>query len=583
MGHFFKKFLVVLGGITLFSIVLSLSGIIFASFKTLKVQDNSYLELSFDGDLEEKTAEGLQSFFSPHVSLRSVVETLTHASQDPKIVGILLRLNQQSPAGFGQIQELRNALKRFSQKGKKVIVHCDTFGESSSGMAAYYLASVGQEIWLQSLGSLNITGFGVEIPFLRKFLDDYGVTARILRREGYKTAMDFLTHEGLSPQNREDLEKILTARLKQFITDISQDRQLNPSHMREYIDRAPIVTAETAKKMGLIDHIGYIEDLYTSLKAKMKEAGQFVQFKKYAESLPKIKAKNKIAIIYAVGPIMRTSERGNPLSLDAVTKAEEVRKAFEEALKDPHVKAIVFRINSPGGSAVASDTIWGAAEQAKIKGIPVIASMGDVAASGGYMVALPAKKIVANPATITGSIGVYGGKLVTNALWEKLKIHWQSVQVGQKAMIWNSVKDYSKEELEAVNESLDQIYDIFMQRVSVARKLPLNEVRKLAQGHVWTGDEALSRGLVDVLGDMELAITIAKEEVGLKKDEVVKLEIFPRETTLIEKLRMLLTGNSSSLSLKGGVYEIFKMIKVSFKSMVIESLYSPLSAYFENN
>ncbi|AIL12541.1 hypothetical protein IM40_01810 [Candidatus Paracaedimonas acanthamoebae] len=572
-----------LGGITLFSIVISLAGIIFVSFKALKVKENSYLELSLDGPLEEKTIDGVQSFLNPRPSLRLMIETLDHASQDPKILGVLLRLNQQSPMGFGQVQELRNALKRFSKKGKHIVVHCDTFGENTSGMTAYYLASAGQEIWMQPIGSLNITGLGIEIPFLRKFLDDYGITARILRREEYKTAMDFLTHEGLSSQNREDLEKILTTRLKQMIKDVSQDRQLSPSQVREYIDRAPIVKAQSAKEMRLIDQIGYIEELYAYLQRKIKAPVQFVQFKQYSRVLPKLKRGNKIAIIYAVGPIMRTSERVNPLTLESVVSAEEVRKAFEDALKDPQVKAIVFRINSPGGSAVASDTIWGAVEQAKTKGIPVIASMGDVAASGGYMVALPAKKIIANPATITGSIGVYGGKLVTDAFWEKLKIHWQSVQVGQKALIWNSVKEYSKEELEAINETLDQIYEVFMQRVSLARKLPLSDVRNIAQGHVWTGDEALNKGLIDALGDMELAISIAKKEAGFKEGEVMRLETFPRETAFIEKLKLFLTGNSSVLSLNGGVYEFFKVVRSAFKSTIIDSLYSPLAAYFESN
>lgn len=583
MSHIFKKFLVFLGAITLLSIIVSLAGIIFVSFKTFKVKENSYLELSLDGPLEEKMLDGVQALLNPRPTLRLIINTLDYASQDPKILGLLLKLNQQSPMGLGQVQELRNALKRFSKKGKHVIVHCDTFGENTSGMAAYYLASASQEIWMQPIGSLNIIGLGVEIPFLRKFLDDYGITARILRREEYKTAMDFLTHEGLSSQNREDLEKILTSRLKQIIRDVAQDRQLTPSHVREYIDRAPIVKTQSAKEMGLIDDIGYIEELYASLQKKAKEPVQFVQFKQYAQSLPKLKAQSKIAVIYAIGPIMRTAEGVNPLALESVVSAEEVRKAFEDALKDPHVKAIVFRINSPGGSAVASDTIWGAVEHAKTKGIPVIASMGDVAASGGYMVALPAKKIVANPATITGSIGVYGGKLVTEAFWKKLKIDWQSVQVGQKALIWNSVKEYSKDELDAINKTLDQIYEIFMQRVSLARKLPLSEVRKVAQGHIWTGDEALNKGLVDVLGDMEQAIHIAKKEAGFKEGEAVRLETFPRESTFMEKAKLLITGNSSSISLDGGVYAFFKMARSLFKSMVIDSLYSPLAAYFENN
>lgn len=583
MRHLFKKFLGLLGGITLSIIVISLMGVIFVSFKSFKVPENSYLELALEGPLEESSKNSLQSLLSPRPSLRLMVETLDYARHDPKILGVLIRLNHPIVMGLGQVQELRNALKRFSEKGKRVVVQCDTFGENTSGMAAYYLASASQEIWLQPLGSLNITGLGVEIPFLRKFLDQYGVAARILRREEYKTAMDFLTHEEISPQNREDLEKILTARLQQIVKDIAQDRQLNPSQVREYIDRAPIIKAQSAKEMGLIDHIGYIEDVYTTLKRTSKKTLEFVSFKQYVRIPPKPTGKNKIALIYATGPIMRTSEGVNPLALESAAEAEEIRKAFETALKDSQVKAIVFRINSPGGSAVASDTIWGAVEKAKTKGIPVIASMGDVAASGGYMIALPASKIVANSATITGSIGVYGGKLVTESFWEKLKIHWQSVQVGQKALIWNSVKEYSTEELKTMNEALDQIYEIFMQRVSLARKLSLNEVRKIAQGHIWTGDAALQKGLIDALGDMEFAIRIAKKEAGFKEDNVVKLETFPHETTFIEKLKLLLTGTFPALTLSEKAYAFFKIINSSFRSVVIDSLYSPLAAYIDNH
>jgi protease-4 len=583
MRQIFRNFLVFLGGMTLFSIVLSLAGVIFISSKSLKVSENSYLEITLEGALEEAATRDFQSFLSPRPSLRVVVETLNHASKDPKILGVLLRVNQISPLGLGQVQELRMALKRFSKKGKHVVVHSDTFGENTSGMAAYYLASASQEIWMQPIGSLNITGFGVEIPFLRKFLDEYGITARILRREDYKTAMDFLTHEGLTSQNRTDLETILKTTLKQVITDVSLDRQLKPTQLREYIDRAPIIKAQSAKEMGLIDHIGYIDELHKSLRNKTKLPVQFVQFKQYARTLPTVKGSNKIAVIYAIGPIMRSFEGGNPLALESIVNAEEVRKAFEDALKDPQVKAIVFRVNSPGGSAVASDTIWRAVENAKEKRIPVIVSMGDVAASGGYMVALPATKIVANPATITGSIGVYGGKLVTDSFWKKLKIHWQSVQVGQKALMWNSVKDYSTEELKAMNEALDQIYEVFMERVSLARKMPLNRVRELAQGHVWTGEDALRKGLIDALGDMEFAINMAKKEAGFKEGEVMRLEIFPRETTFIGRVKSLLTGDTLSLSLSGGFYTFFRMLKSCFKSFSIDSLYSLTASHFENN
>lgn len=582
MRHFFKKFISLLGGLTFSMIVLSVIVGAFVSSKSFKVPENSYLELTFEGPLEENSNTSLQSLLKPQPSLRLMVEALDYAGHDPKILGVLIRLTQPLEMGLGQIQELRNALKRFSAKSKHVVVQCDTFGENTSGMAAYYLASAAQEIWLQPLGSLNITDLGVEIPFLRKFLDHYGVTARILRREEYKTAMDFLTHEEMSAQNREDLEKILTARLHQIVKDVAQDRHLNPSDVRQYVDQAPLVKAEQAKEKGLIHHIGYIEDVYTSLKNISKKSLEFISFKQYVRTLPKSMGKNKIAVIYATGPIMRTSEGVNPLALDSTAKAEEIRAAFETALKDSHVKAIVFRINSPGGSAVASDTIWGAVEKAKTKGIPVIASMGDVAASGGYMVALPATKIVANPATITGSIGVYGGKLVTASFWEKLKIHWQSAQVGQNALIWNSVKEYSADELNVMNQTLDHIYEVFMQRVSLARNLSLSDVRKIAQGHIWTGDEALQKGLIDALGDMEFALRLAKKEAGFKENDVVRLETFPRETTVVEKLKLLLTGTSTSLSLPEKMYAFLKIINSSFRSLVIDSLYSPLAAHFDN-
>ncbi len=583
LKNIFSKLIFLLGSMTLFSLVLTLAGGLFVSFKVQKVPEDSYLELFLDGPLEERATKNLQSFFKPPLTLHALIDTLNHASRDARIRGILVRLNQQSPIGLGHVQELRNALKKLVSKGKHVVVHSDTFGENSSGMSSYYLASACQEIWLQPLGSLNITGFGVEIPFLRKFLDEYGVKAHILRREEYKTAMNFLTHEDLSPQNREDLENILNLRLKQFVQDVAADRKLSQDQLEKYIHLAPIFNAQMAKEMKLIDHIGYIEELYASLRTKAKPSLKFISIKQYASTLPKIKGDKKIAVIYAVGAIMRSSDGINPLSLESIANAEEIRKAFEDALKDPHVKAIVFKIDSPGGSAIASDTIWGAVERAKAKGIPVIASMGNVAASGGYMVALPAQKIVANPATVTGSIGVYGGKLVTDSLWEKLKINWQGVKVGQKALMWESVKEYSPEELKSINGSLDQIYEVFMQRVSKARNIPFNEVHKIAQGHVWTGDEALKKGLVDVLGDMEVAVNIAKQKAGVKEDEAVTLEVFPRELSLLGKLKLILTGESLILSLQGSLNSLLKSFVSSFKVFMGTCLYSSTASEFEGN
>ncbi len=583
LKNIFSKLVFLLGSLTLFLLVLTFARVLFVSFKGQKIPQNSYLELLLDAPLEERATQDLQSFLKPRLTLHSLIGALNHASQDAKIRGVLIRLNQQVPIGLGHVQELRNALKKFALKGKHVVIHCDTFGENGSGMSSYYLASACQEIWLQPLGSLNITGFGVEIPFLRKFLDEYGVKAHIIRREEYKTAMDFLTHESLSPQNHEDLKNILNLRLKQFIKDVSVDRKLNQDQIEKYINLAPIVNSQTAKEMKLVDHVGYIEELYDSLRKQTQSSLKFISFKRYASTLPRTKESKKIAIIYAIGAIMRSSDGINPLSFDSTANAEEIRKAFEDALEDRQVKAIVFRIDSPGGSAVASDTIWGAVERAKAKGIPVIASMANVAASGGYMVALPAQKIVANPATITGSIGVYGGKLVTHSLWEKLKIHWQGVTVGQKALMWDSVKEYSQEELKSMNNALDQIYEVFMQRVSKARNIPLNEVRKIAQGHVWTGDEALKQKLVDVLGDMEVAINIAKQKAGFKENESVKLEIFPQELTLLGRLKLVLTGESLALSLKGSLNSLLKSFVSSFKIFMGNCLYSSTASECESN
>ena len=424
---------------------------------------------------------------------------------------------------------MRDAIIAFRAKGKFAIVFADTFGEGGPGTRPYYLATACDEIWLQPLGEVNLTGLRSETPFLRGLLDKLGITASFEHREEYKTAMNSLTETAMTGPQREEVEALLTSMSAQIDRGIAAARKLTEAQVAALVDQAPL-PAETAKAAGLIDRIGYRDEA----QARAREHGgpnvKTVALSRYLTLAGRPhRSGARIALIYGTGLITRASSEAGALTEDTEFTARAIARAFTAARGDKEVRAVVFRIDSPGGSATASETIWREVALTRAAGKPVIVSMGDLAASGGYYVAAPADKIVAEPATLTGSIGVLGGKIVIGGLYEKLGITTDSVERGANADMYSQTSDFSALARQHLTEELDTTYRGFKDHVGAGRHLSADAVEAVAKGRVWTGEDAKSNGLVDELGGYDAAWRLAREAAHLPADAPIEIVVYPRD------------------------------------------------------
>ncbi len=560
MKRFIIGLLASIGGLVTFTMIVFL--FIARSTLTLEqtVQPNTVLLLDFKGSMSEN---GPSNKFANllgqrHDSLYQLVQAIDQASKDPRVKGIIARLDQAS-MGLAQAQELRNAIMRFRVNGrdhkKFTIAHTDTFGESSPGTSTYYLASAFEEIWLQPMGEVNLTGIYVETPFAKQALDDIGIKAQIGKREEYKSAMDSLTETGLSKANKEELQALINSLMNQVVRDIALARELNETDVWEAINKGPLLVSD-ALKLGLIDRQDYFDEIKPYTKSKLTDELSVMKPLNYLAANPvpePEKGKNKIALIFGSGAIIRDDNGGNSPLSDDIMVADSMVKAFETATKDEDVVAIVFRVNSPGGSPVASESILRATRKAQAAGKPVIVSMSDVAGSGGYWIAAYANHIVAHPSTITGSIGVIGGKLITKEAWSKIGVNWESVHIGENASMYSTSEVYTANGWERLQASLDNIYKGFIDRVSEGRKLPREHVLQVAKGRIWSGEDALKFGLIDKLGDLKEAIELAKESVSLK-DQPTPVEVFPKPLGFADQMRLFMSGDDDFAAPEIGVF-----------------------------
>lgn len=465
---------------------------------------------------------------SDAIVIRESLQALDRAGRDPKVKGMVMRVGY-GQLGMAKIQELREAIQRFRDQGKFAVAFAETFGEAGDGTLHYYLASAFDQVWLQPSGDLDVTGVYLENPFLREALDEIGVEPQLRQREEYKGAMNMFTDTALPEPQRRNLQQLVNSWLDQITEGIAQGRQLEAQSVRSLINDAPYAAAE-AKEAGLIDHLGYWDQAHDAILELAGSDAELIGLKEYDKRNPAPESGGTtVGLIYGLGPVQLAESEYDPAFGSVVMGSETVAQALSDAIDDSDVEAIVFRVDSPGGSYVASDTIWREMQRARDAGIPVIVSMGDVAASGGYFVSAPAHKIVAQPGTVTGSIGVVAGKLVFNELWGKLGISWDGVQAGDNATIWSANDGYSALEWQRVDDLLDRTYGDFTQKVSDGRGLSLSDVEKVAKGQIWTGADAQKNGLVDELGGFHDAVALAGELAGAEPDEPLVLKRFPQE------------------------------------------------------
>ncbi len=506
---------------------------------------------------------------SSSMILKDAIAAIDYAKKDPR-VKVLVGHFRENAVSMAGTQELRDAVYRFRERGKPSYAYATSFGEFGAADKAYYLASAFDEIWLQPMGLVGITGLAAQSPFVKDALDKIGARADFVHREEYKSAMDMLTENEFTAANAEMLGSILDDLNAQMVDDIAAERQLQPLNLMRLIDHAPI-NAQTALNEKLVTHIGYADELETLLDQLFGNASQAVRAEDYLSMRRDELAdddhdkKPVVAFIEATGEIAQSSE--GPAKSN-VLAADETVKAIQEAMDDEKVEAILLRIDSPGGSAVASETIRRAIEQAQNMGLPVIVSMGEMAGSGGYWMAAQADVIVADPATLTGSIGVIAGKVTgTDALWDKLGIHWGMITRGENADMWTSTAPFTDAQRVKVDELVGETYQQFKKHVAAARDLTDEEVAAVAKGRVWTGNQALNNGLVDELGGLVDAVDYAKSLLGIAEDDRIMLKQFPAPEGFAERLAKMVEGF-------GGLGA--RMTKLNSMLQSLEAIVSPL-------
>ncbi len=526
------------------------AGIFLSGRKTPSVPSKAILEVDLERGLPETAPDSPFAVFGGEepLSLRDVVDTLEKAGGDPHVVGLVARLGA-APIGVAEIQEVRDAVKAFRAKKKFAVAYSETFGEFAPGNGAYYLATAFDEVWLQPSGDVCLNGLVAESPFVRSALDKLGVKPEFGQRYEFKNAMNTFTETKFTDAHREATSKLVSSLFGQMVRGIAEGRKLTEDEVRALVDRGPFLGPE-ALEARLVDGLAYRDEVLEKLKKKggadAKLFGLSAYLKK--EGRPHESGKRTIALVYGVGGVARGKSSGNPITGGQTMGSETVAKAIRTAVEDRDIAAIVFRVSSPGGSYVASDTIWREVVLARKAGKPVIVSMGDVAASGGYFVAIPADKIVAQPGTITGSIGVLGGKMVTSAMWEKVGLTFDQVELGANANMWNASKSFTPAEWERFNAWLDRVYTDFTSKVAEGRKLPKERVLEIAKGRVWSGEDAKEIGLVDALGGYPIALKLAKEAAKIPAGEAVKVAVYPREKKPFEALAEKLSGEGEDES-----------------------------------
>ena len=468
--------------------------------------------------------------YGKQASLLDIVIALEEAADDQRVRGVIANV-ARAALDLAEAQELRSALSRFRATGKFAHVFTDGFDETGAS-AIYYLATAFDRIIMQPSGLFDVRGISINVPLLRRLLDRHGVRAELLARHEYKSVGMFLTEEQLPETVHTNLRRAVSSLYDQLISGIATSRNLNPAIVRSLIDSAPLV-GPVALRNSLVDELAYWNQAI-KMARKMAPEAEMVGIDRYLLELDGEEVDHRIAVISAEGEIHRSAS--NPFEKHGVVTPDRMMKAVREAREDETVKAIIFRVDSPGGSYVASDTILQAFRQARESGIPVIVSMSGLAASGGYFIALSSDRIVAHPATITGSIGVVGGKITIAEMLKRHGVVNARISAGANADMYFPLTPFTEAQRAKVAEVLDWIYNDFITRVAESRRLVGKDLDRAARGRIWTGEDARKLGLVDVLGGYEEAVVLARQLAGLKTDEPTQLMIFPRRKGRLENL-----------------------------------------------
>ena len=517
LGFFFSMILIsILYMVMLISMIGTLAS---ASKETASIKNNSVLLLNLNQNVAERVIETPFDKFNTYnsqIGLNDILACIKNAATDPKIQGIYLN-SATVGASPASVKEIHDALVQFKKYGKFIYAYSDVLAQNG-----YYLASVADKIILNPAGELDFKGYAFQVMFYKGLIDKLDVDVQILRHGQFKSAVEPYMLDKMSEANREQLTVLSNSLWKVFVDDISAARKIPADSLNAIADNLLCASPEDALRLRMVDQLGYPGDMEKLLKSKLNvgedEDINFVTISKYKKAVTNdTKAADKIAVVYAVGEI-HDGKGDNSRGI----YSESFIKEFKKAYKDKDVKAIVLRINSPGGSALASENIWREIENAKKAGKIVITSMGDYAASGGYYIACNSNYILAQPNTLTGSIGVFGMiPSFQNFLKNKLGVTVDVVKTNQHADYGTGLRPLDETELATLQASIEQIYSTFTQRVADGRKMTVAQVDSIGQGRVWAGVDALNLGLVDKLGNIDDAIDKAAELAKVSNYSIV--------------------------------------------------------------
>lgn len=520
-----------------------------------------YVEFSISGTYSD-TKE--MNFFGTATTktLRGLFNKLDTLKNDRKVAGIVFRIGNLG-IGWANLQEIREKLSELRDADKEMIAYLE-----GGGNAAYLLATAMDRIVLMPTGNLNLIGLRAEILFMKGLLEKLDIKADMLAMGKFKSGVEPYTRDSMSEEFRESMTVLLDDLYNQMLQKISDGREgITPEDAAKLIDSGPF-TAQEAHHAKLIDELKYYDELLEAIdeekageaqvvkedetkKRKMPDMNSFAGLMQLFSMLnpqPRAKARpadKQIALIYASGPIL--PDLNSPFATMSMITPKSLKKAFKKARNDDAVQAVVFRVDSPGGSALASDLIWREVMLTQ-REKPVIVSMANMAASGGYYISMAAQKIVAQPGTLTGSIGVYGGKLNLKGLYNKVGLNKEIITHGQNATIYSDYGNFTESERERVEKLMKTVYEQFVDKAAAGRQTTFDEIDAVAQGRVWTGKQAKELGLVDELGGLDTALAIAKKEVGITDEDKVDIIVLPEQKTFFEQFMESMLDEEMSIS-----------------------------------
>ena len=515
------------------------------------VPSEATLVLRPSGELQELPPDDVvgQVFGRDVKTVHGFIENLRKAERDPRIRSVLLMPATLSLPYWGKVQELRDAVLQFRKSGKTVVAFLEYGGDRE-----YYLASAADKVYLLPTSPLDLTGVASYEIFLRGTLDKIGAYPDFLHIGDYKTAVNQLTEKEFTPAHREMSESLNRDMYEQLIRGIAEARKKSEQDVRALIDQGPFVPEE-ALRHGLIDDLAYedqLDDRVPELREGSREIRRLegTEYQRVRSADVGFRPNSRIGIIYAVGTIVSGKSAFDPVN-GAVVGSETIVEQIRRVRDDRSIRAIILRVDSPGGSSIASDVIWRELmiTRDQDRSRPLIASMSDLAASGGYYISMPAQTIVAHPATLTGSIGIYTGKFALGGAMDKIGVSTETVKSGANADIYSPFAPFSPAQRTRVQDYMQGFYDNFVEKAAESRKMTPEQIDAVAQGRVWTGRQARERGLVDELGGLETAVRIAKERAGIDADEDVELVVYPPRRSIYEALTEQFGARASGWSL----------------------------------